>query len=133
MDEWTNCQQGKMESSCSTFVPLVVNAVFFSDCCVNFARFLYIIVYFGMFHKCNVRNCASSAKSFVIVFDDCSDVLEKTMRVTVRSLPKKNGVPVKINVILLRFPQANLFLAKIILLDFTGVFRCDRAPRSCYQ
>ena len=27
----------------------------------------------------------------------------------------------KINVILFRFPQANLFLAKIIVLDFTGV------------
>ena len=41
--------------------------------------------------------------------------------ITVPSLPKENGVPVKINVILLRFPQANLFLAKIIVLDFTGV------------
>ena len=55
------------------------------------------------------------------MFDDRSDVLEKTLKVTVRSLPKENGVPVKINVILLRFPQANLFLAKIIVLDFTGV------------
>ena len=27
----------------------------------------------------------------------------------------------KINIILLRFPQANLFLAKIIVLDFTDV------------
>ena len=57
-----------------------------------------------MFHKCDVRDCASSAKSFVIVFDDRSDVLEKTMKVTVPSLPKENGFPVKINVILLRFP-----------------------------
>ena len=40
--------------------------------------------------------------------------------ITVPSLPKENGVPVKINAILLRFPQANLFLAKIIVLDFTG-------------
>ena len=30
-------------------------------------------------------------------------------------------MPVKINVILLRFPQANLCLAKIIVLDFTGL------------
>ena len=67
-----------------------------------------------MFHKCNVRDCASSAKSFVIVFDDYEGYI------TVPSLPKENGVPVKINVILLRFPQANLFLAKIIVLDFTG-------------
>ena len=74
-----------------------------------------------MFHKYNVRDCASAAKSFVIVFDDRSDVLEKTMKVTERGLPKKNVVPVKLNVILLRFPQANLFLAKIIVLDFTGV------------
>ena len=29
MDEWTDCQQSKMESSCSTFVPLVVNVVIF--------------------------------------------------------------------------------------------------------
>ena len=36
-------------------------------------------------------------------------------------MPKENGVPVKINVILLKFPQANLFLAKIIGLDFAGV------------
>ena len=74
-----------------------------------------------MFHKCNVRDCASSAKSFVII------------KVTVPSLPKENGVPVKISVILFRFPQANFFLAKIIVLDFTGVFRRDRAPRSCNQ
>ena len=40
--------------------------------------------------------------------------------ITVASLPKENGVPVKINVILLRFSLANLFLAKIIVLDFTG-------------
>ena len=43
------------------------------------------------------------------------------MKVTVPSLPKENGVPVKINVILFRFPQVNLFLAKIIVLDFIGV------------
>ena len=42
----------------------------FSDCCVNLYSFLYIIVLFGMFHKCNVRDCASSAKSFVIVIED---------------------------------------------------------------
>ena len=35
----------------------------------------------------DVRDCASSAKSVVIVFDDRSDVLEKTMQVTVPSLP----------------------------------------------
>ena len=67
-----------------------------------------------MFHKCNVRDCASSAKSFVIVFDDYESYI------TVPSIPKENGVPVKINVILLRFPQANLFLSKIIVFDFTG-------------
>ena len=55
------------------------------------------------------------------------------MKVTVRTLPKKNGVPVKINVILLRFPQANLFLAKNNRVEFHRcVFRRDRAPRSCY-
>ena len=74
-----------------------------------------------MFHKYNVPDCVSSAKPFVIVFDDCSDVLEKTVKVTVPSLLKENGVPVEINVILVRFPEANLFLAKIIVLDFTGV------------
>ena len=47
------------------------------------------------------------------------------MKVTLPSLPKENGVPVKINVILLRFPQANLFLAKIIVLAFRCVFRRD--------
>ena len=62
------------------------------------------------------------------MFDDRSDVLEKTIKVTVPSLPKENGLPVKINVILLRFPQAKLFLAKIIVLDFTGVFRRDGVP-----
>ena len=56
------------------------------------------------------------------------------MKVAVPSLPKETGVPVKINVILLRFPKANLFLAKIIVLDFTGVcfdaiVRPDRATR----
>ena len=44
-----------------------------------------------------------------------------TMKITVPSLLKENGVPVKIKVILLIFPQANLFLAKIIVLDFRGV------------
>ena len=44
-----------------------------------------------------------------------------TMKVTVPSIPKENSVPVKINVILLRFPQANLFLIKRTVLDFTGV------------
>ena len=53
-----------------------------------------------------------------------------TMKVNVPSLPKENGVPVKVNVILLRFLQANLFLAKKIVLDFTGVFQRDRAHRS---
>ena len=33
----------------------------------------------------------------------------------------ENGVLVKINVIELRSPQVNLFLAKMIVLDFTGV------------
>ena len=42
------------------------------------------------------------------------------MKVTVPSLPKENGVPVKINVILLRLTQANLFLAKRIVLDFNA-------------
>ena len=48
-----------------------------------------------MFHRCNVHDCASSAKSAVIVFDDRSDVFVKTMKVTVPSLPKENDVPVK--------------------------------------
>ena len=53
----------------------------------------------------------------MIVFDDRSDGSEKTMKVTVPSLPKENGVPVKISVTELRSRQAKLFLAKII----TGV------------
>ena len=79
MDEWTDCQQSKMESSCSTFVPLVVNAVIFPIVVLIYIRFfcIYIYIFFGMFHKCNVRDCASLAKSVVIVFDDHSDVLEK--------------------------------------------------------
>ena len=51
--------------------------------------------------------CASSTKSVEIVFDDRSDVLEKTMKVSIPSLPKENGVPMKINVIELRSPQAS--------------------------
>ena len=49
-----------------------------------------------------------------------SKIFCNCVKVTVPSQPKENGVPVKIN-ILLRFPQANLFLAKIIVVDFTGV------------
>ena len=87
-----------------------------------------------MFHKCNVRDCVSSAKSFVIVFDDCSDVLEKTVKVTVPTLLKENGVPVRINVILVRFPEANLIFSKNDRVGFHRcVFRRDCAPRSCYQ
>ena len=56
------------------------------------------------------------------------------MKVTVPSLPKENSVPVKIDVILLRFPQANLFLGKIKRFGFHRcVFRRDGAPRSRYQ
>ena len=47
-----------------------------------------------------------------------------TVKVTVPTLPKEGGVPVKTNVILLRFPLANLFLAKIIVLDFTAASVC---------
>ena len=36
------------------------------------------------------------------------------MKATVPSLPKENGVPVKINVILLRFPQAKLSLQIVL-------------------
>ena len=55
------------------------------------------------------------------MFDDRNDVSKKTMKVTVPSLPKENGVSVKINVIAMRSLQAKLFLAKITVLDFTGV------------
>ena len=53
------------------------------------------------------------------------------MSVTVHSVPKENGFPVKISVIDLRSRQAkSVFLAKIIIvLDFTGV--CS--TRSCTQ
>ena len=52
------------------------------------------------------------------------------MKVTVPSLPKENGVLVKISIIDLRSRQAKLILAKIIIvLDFTGV--CS--TRSCTQ
>ena len=50
------------------------------------------------------------------------------MKVTVLSLPQENGALVKIYATLSRFPQANLFLAKIIVLDFTGVC-CDSIVR----
>ena len=80
------------------------------------------------------RLCIISKIFCNCVNDDRSGVLVKTMKVTVRSLPKKNGVPVKINVILLRFPQANLFLAKNNRVGFHRcVCRRDRAPTSCYQ
>ena len=80
-----------------------------------------------MFHKCNVRDCASSAKYFVIVFDDYEGYI------TVPCLPKGNGVPVKINLILLRFPQAITFSKNNCVGFHRCVFRRDRAPRSCYQ
>ena len=51
------------------------------------------------------------------------------MHVTVRSLPKENGVPVKINVIQFRSREANFTFGKI-MLDFTGV--CfDAIVRPC--
>ena len=46
------------------------------------------------------------------MFDDRSDVSEKTMQVTVPSLPKENGVPVKINGTELRSRQANFIFNK---------------------
>ena len=61
---------------------------------------------------CDVCHCASSAKSVLIVFDDRSDVSEETMQVTVPSLPKENGVPVKINGTELRSRQANFIFNK---------------------
>ena len=87
-----------------------------------------------MFHKCNVCDCASSATFFVIVFDDHTDVLEKTMKVTVRSLPNKNGVTVKINVILLKISSSEFIFSKNSRVGFHRcVFRRHCAPRSCYQ
>ena len=44
------------------------------------------------------------------MFDDRSYLSEKTMKVTVASPTKENGVPVKITVIELRSPEGNLFL-----------------------
>ena len=80
----------------------------------------------------NVRDCASSAKSVVIVFDDRSDVSGKTMKVTIPSLPKENDVPVEINVTELRPPQGNFFFGKNNRVGFHRcAFRRDRAPRSC--
>ena len=58
------------------------------------------------------------------MFDDHNDVTEKTVKVTIPSLPKENGVPVKVSVIELRSRQAKLFLAKYI---HGCVFRRDRA------
>ena len=85
-----------------------------------------------MFHKCNVRDCASSVKSVVIVFDDRSDVLEKTMKVTVPSLSKENVVPVKINVVI-EISSSEFIFSKNNRIGFHRcVFRRDRAPRSCY-
>ena len=44
-----------------------------------YSIFLKMIVYFGTFHMCDVRDYSSlSAKSVVIVFHDRSDVSEKT-------------------------------------------------------
>ena len=85
-----------------------------------------------MFHKCNVRDCALSVKSVVIVFDDRSDVLEKTMKVTVPSLSKENVVPVKINVVI-EISSSKFIFSKNNRIGFHRcVFRRDRAPRSCY-
>ena len=81
----SDCQERKMESNYSTFVPLVVNIVLILFRIVSAQK----LAFYG--------TCASSAKSVVIVFDDHSDVSEKTVQVTVTSLPKENGVPVKIN------------------------------------
>ena len=47
-----------------------------------------------MFHKCSVRDCSSSAKSVVIVFDDFGGYR------TLSTKLKENGVPVELNVIL---------------------------------
>ena len=61
---------------------------------------------------CDVCDFASSAKSVVIMFDDRSDVSEKTTQLTVPGLPKQNGVPVKINVTELRLRQENFIFSK---------------------
>ena len=85
---------------------------------------------------CNFRDCASSAKSrsVVIVFDDRSDVLEKTRKVTVPSLPKENGVPVEINVRFIEISSTEFIFSKNNRVGFHRcLFRRDRAPRSCYQ
>ena len=78
MNEWTDCQQSKMEKQLLHFCTSCGKCSDFSDCCINLYLFFCIYIFFGMFHKCNVRGCASSAKSVVIVFNDRSDVLEKT-------------------------------------------------------
>ena len=81
-----------------------------------------------MFHKCNVRDCVSSAKSFVIVFDDYEGY------VTVPSLPKENGVPVKKKRNFIEISSGEFIFSKNNCVGFHRcVFRRDRAPRSCYQ
>ena len=129
-----------MENSRSTFVPIVVNGVIFLIvflilCGKVSVQVLVFYIYnrvFGSLNTCEMFAIVHliSAKSVVIVFDDRSDVSEKTMKVTIPSLPKENGVQVKISVIQLRSRQAKLFLAKIIVLVFTG--ECC-STRSCAQ
>ena len=64
MDRLSTKQNGKQflhfRTSCGKCSDL-------SDCCINLYSFFCIYIFFGMFHKCNVRDCASSAKSVVIV------------------------------------------------------------------
>ena len=77
-----------MESSCSTFVPLVVNAVVFLVVVLIYT--LFFVYNRVVWHVPQVqcwRLCIISK-----IFRNC-------VKVTVPSLPKENGVPVKINVI----------------------------------
>ena len=124
--ERTDSQQRKMENNYFTVVPLVVNIVIFlivlilfrkvsAQIVVFFLRVIlfHIILYFGTMHICVVRDCASSAKSVVIEFDDIySEVSEKAMQVTLPSVRKENGVAVKINVIELRSRHAKFIFKK---------------------
>ena len=71
--------------------------------------------------------CASSAKSVLIVFDDHSDVSEKTVQVAVTSLPKEIVVPVKINVTEVRSRQVKFIFSKN---NYHVGFHCCVSTRS---
>ena len=130
----TDGPEGQTKSNYASYEPVLVNIMIVLIVLILFRKVtlellvcilrvvvFHVIVYFATFQLCEVRDCASSAKSVR------SDVLHKAIQATV---DKENGVQVEINGLELRSRQAKFIYIKNN--NRIGVLQaCLWSTRSC--